>query len=646
MMLTQLRIFSFFLLLSVSLSNPDDFTILLSFKSSISDPSNSLSSWIVSSTNPCLDSWLGVTCNPTTHRVTKLVLESLNLTGPIHSLTELTQLRLLSLKHNDFFSGNLNFSSWTNIKHLYLSHNRLSGQFPAGIINLRRLRRLDFSNNYFYGDIPITQLAVLPHLMTLRLEYNSFTGAINSGGSVSSFSEFNVSNNNLAGEIPAWLSGFPASAFAGNNDLCGKPLMHACYNRTLKSEPARATDAGGRKRARNEVVLLLVSIDAVAIVAALVGITCCCYYFKKRRASSGVHGEAAKGRVVGYLHNPLGGFYGGGGSRGSGGGGGGGDMMMVVFDGCCKRLGYVDDLLKSSAELLGKGCVGTTYKVVMDGGDVAVVKRVRERRKRKEVDGWLRVVGGLRHCNVVSLRAYYNSSEELLLVYDYLPNGSLHSLLHGNRGPGRTPLDWTTRLKLASDSAKGLAFLHGHNNKAKLFHGNLTSSNIIVDCLGNACISDIGLYQLLHAPSLSDNGYRAPELIPSNNNVSPKKFTQKCDVYSFGVVLLEILTGKMPGGEGETGLVRWVQRVAREEWTWEVFDFELFRYKEMEEEMVGLVQIALLCLAPLPRDRPKMSMVHTMIEDIRNKGGGKEDGPNSIMNDLSSESSSSSLSIR
>jgi serine/threonine protein kinase len=69
--------------------------------------------------------------------------------------------------------------------------------------------------------------------------------------------------------------------------------------------------------------------------------------------------------------------------------------------------------------------------VVVDGGDMMVVKRVRERRKRKEVDSWLRIIGGLRHSNIVSLRAYYDSNEELLLVYDFLPNGSLHSLLHG-----------------------------------------------------------------------------------------------------------------------------------------------------------------------------------------------------------------------
>ena len=101
----------------------------------------------------------------------------------------------------------------------------------------------------------------------------------------------------------------------------------------------------------------------------------------------------------------------------------------------------------------------------------------------------------------------------------------------GNRGPGRTPLGWGTRLQLASGSAKGLAFFHGYN-KAKLFHGNLTSSNILVDNWGNACISDIGVHQLLHSPPLLNIAYKAPELItvPNNNgniNKSTKMTTSR-----------------------------------------------------------------------------------------------------------------------
>lgn len=223
----------------------------------------------------------------------------------------------------------------------------------------------------------------------------------------------------------------------------------------------------------------------------------------------------------------------------------------------------------------------------------------------------------------------------------------LNSFYAGNRGAGRIPLSWSTRLKLASGAAKGLAFIHSYS-KAKIFHGHLTTSNVIVDRHGNACISDCGLQQVLHAPSLSNDDYNAPELMMVNNNGEldgsglVRKYTQKCDVYSFGVMLLEMLTGKMvsSGGSGMS-LVKWVQSVEKEEWAWEVFDYEMLGDKEMEEEMMGLMQVALLCVATLPKDRPKMGMVQQMIEDIRTKcaRNGVGGGTICILNDLSSDSS-------
>ncbi|KAK1401782.1 Protein kinase domain-containing protein [Heracleum sosnowskyi] len=117
------------------------------------------------------------------------------------------------------------------------------------------------------------------------------------------------------------------------------------------------------------------------------------------------------------------------------------------------------------------------------------------------------------------------------------------------------------------------------------------------------------------------NGYRAPESQTHNS----RKLTDKSDVYSFGVLLLELLTGKCPLMVVDTGgycdrvvdLPRWVQSVVREEWTVEVFDLELLRYKGADEEMVGLLQIALACTSELPDQRPCISSVIKMIEKIR-----------------------------
>ncbi|XP_068653587.1 probable leucine-rich repeat receptor-like protein kinase At1g68400 [Aristolochia californica] len=604
---------------------------LLEFKSS-ADSADFLSSWS-ESTDPCSGSWVGVTCRNA--RVTRLVLQGMNLTGSIQALTRLDQLRLLSLQHNNLSTVSkaaaLDLSGLKNMKLLYLSFNRFSGNFPSGISSLRRLRLLDLSHNRFSGYIPGEDLRQLPHLVTLLLEENSFTGPLIN--IPEALSEFNVSDNNLVGEIPESLSFFPVDSFLRNQNLCGKPLSVNCSKKSLRSDPLPLSLSGkehrGPKLTRN-LLLLIILADALALLMILALVFFCCYKWAKRAEDPPKKQWQLSSRTGGNRDRKR----------------GGGEEEMVFFEGC-EGFQRVEDLLRASAEMLGKGIVGTTYKAVMDGGKVVVVKRVRERRNRKEVWPSLRQVGRLRHDNVVALRAFYYSKEEMLLVYDFLRNSSLHSLLHGNRGPGRTPLGWTTRLLLSAGAAKGLAFLH-YSCQTKMAHGHLTSSNILVDNNWNACISDFGLHLLLPPSSRSfspSKAYKAPELVASSNNHHNNKVPQECDVYSFGVIILEILTGKTPG-DGDVDLVKWVRGTVREEWTSEVFDLELLREREMEEEMVGLLQVALLCSAPEPKDRPKMGIVHKMIEEIgaRGSSGRRGGGLSSPATYLSSSGSSPALS--
>lgn len=114
------------------------------------------------------------------------------------------------------------------------------------------------------------------------------------------------------------------------------------------------------------------------------------------------------------------------------------------------------------------------------------------------------------------------------------------------------------------------------------------------------------------------SGYRAPEV------TDLRRVSQKADVYSFGVLILELLTGKAPTqtllNEEGVDLPRWVQSVVREEWTSEVFDMELLRYGNVEEEMVQLLQLAIDCAAQHPDSRPHMADVVARIEEIRRNG--------------------------
>ncbi|KVH96274.1 probable leucine-rich repeat receptor-like protein kinase At1g68400 [Cynara cardunculus var. scolymus] len=659
-LLFLLLLFHLSLLQATSPANDyPDLAPLMTFKAS-SDRSNRLTSWNYSS-DPCSSSsaFYGVSCLH--NRVTRLVLEDLDLQGSFDSLAALTELRILSLKRNRFTGPIPDLTNLTSLKLLFLSYNQISGEFPPSLPSLFRLYRLDLSYNNFSGEIPAT-INRMNHLLTLRLEENKFSGSI-AVLNLQNLQDFNISGNQISGEIPTVLSGFPESAFSNNQILCGFPLSNCSEpkipglaspvgkpaNTVVSSSPSSMPSTASlpddhKKSGSNRhggsgkisTVAIIAIIVGDVLVLALVSLILYCYFWRNFAGKSGngksTSSQILEGEKIVYSSSPYpnptaqSGF-----ERG----------RMVFFEGA--RRFELEDLLRASAEMLGKGGFGTAYKAVLDDGNVVAVKRLKEAAigGKREFEQQMEVLGRLRHPNVVSLKAYYFARDEKLLVYDYMSNGNLFWLLHGNRGPGRTPLDWTTRLKVAAGAARGLVFIHHSSRSLKLTHGNIKSTNILIDKFGNAAVSDFGLSAF--APPTTapkSNGYRAPELL----TMDVRKTTQKSDVYSFGVLLLELLTGKCPsvvdnGGTGYGGAVdlpRWVQSVVREEWTAEVFDLELMRYKDIEEEMVGLLQIAMSCTAGAPDQRPTMGYVLKMIEEMR----GIEVSPSHEMLDSVSDSPS------
>ncbi|KAK6155859.1 hypothetical protein DH2020_010107 [Rehmannia glutinosa] len=275
----------------------------------------------------------------------------------------------------------------------------------------------------------------------------------------------------------------------------------------------------------------------------------------------------------------------------------------------------LENMLRASAEVLGKGTFWTSYKAILENGNTIVVKRLREVIVAlKDFQKHMEVIGRMRHENIAEVRAYYISKDEKLLVYDYFDQDSVSALLHGHRGIGRTPLDWETRLKIAVGAARGIAHIHTRDGR-KLVHGNIKSSNIFLDGQKYGIVSDAGLTKLtspIRPSGMPNPAYCAPEVTDTRN------VSQASDIYSFGVVLLELLCGKRPqlDDDGVVSLVNWVHSVVHDEWTAEVIDLELLRYENEEEKMVQVLQIAMDCVDIIPGLRPRMSEVVKMLEEI------------------------------
>lgn len=567
--------------------------------------------------NASVCTWFGIECDANQSFVYSLRLPGVGLMGsiPPNTLGRLSQLRVLSLRSNRL-SGEIpsDFSNFTLLRSLYLQNNVFTGDFPPSLTLLTRVSRLDLSSNNFTGPIPFS-VNNLSHLTGLFLQNNRFAGSLPSL-TPSNLTAFNVSNNNLNGSIPPALAKFPASSFSGNLQLCGSPLpscnpFFPSPAPSPSETPPALPQSHKKSRKLSTLAIVLIAVGSALVALLLLFFLILCLRRKQRSRPAKAPKPTATARAVAVEAGTSSSKddITGGSSEAE-------KNKLVFFEGGIYSFD-LEDLLRASAEVLGKGSVGTSYKAVLEEGTTVVVKRLKDVVvTKREFESQMEALGKIKHDNVVPLRAYYYSKDEKLLVSDFMPAGSLSALLHGSRGSGRTPLDWDNRMRIAMSTARGLAHLH---LAGKVIHGNIKSSNILLRPDHDACVSDFGLNPLFgtSTPPSRVAGYRAPEVVET------RKVTYKSDVYSFGVLLLELLTGKAPNqaslGEEGIDLPRWVQSVVREEWTAEVFDVELMRYHNIEEEMVQLLQIAMACVSTVPDQRPAMQEVVRMIEDM-NRG--------------------------
>ncbi|PON33867.1 Mitogen-activated protein kinase kinase kinase [Parasponia andersonii] len=250
---------------------------------------------------------------------------------------------------------------------------------------------------------------------------------------------------------------------------------------------------------------------------------------------------------------------------------------------------------------LGRGNFGFVYKAVLTDGSQVAVKRANAatiiHTNTKEFEAELEILCKIRHGNIVNLLGYCAEMGERLLVYEYMPHGTLHDHLHGEL----SPLDWNLRLKISLQAARGLEYLH-KQAKPPIVHRNVRTSNILLDAEWGARISDFGL--LLSTASDKD-----------------QHGDMESDVYDFGIVLLEILSGRKAYDRdcSPPGIVEWALPVIRRGKAAAIVDKNVALPRNVEP-LLKLAEIADLALRENPGQQPSISELVCLLDQTVKSG--------------------------
>nr|GMD30348.1 pollen receptor-like kinase 1 [Ipomoea batatas] len=621
---------------------------LMEFKNSlVSGPTGAsvervLVSWNLS-TSPCtgnVGNWFGVRCF--NGDVNGLQLDNLNLAGDIdvEALVPLRFLRILSFEHNNFEGLMPDWKKVGALKSLFLSNNRLSGQIADDAFSsMGSLKKVHLANNKFTGKIP-TSLATTARLLELRLENNAFTGQLpefRAGLNV-----FNASNNQLEGPIPPALSSLDPSVFSGNKGLCGKPLKSSCKAPPPKPSP-RAADAETSSSSSNLSRILMIVAICLLVVAILIALLIlsragggggqensqaldplCSPYNAAAPAS-----PASAATTTTTRASPSPDKAAGGGtpttnssSRAGEAAGASPAVGKLAFMRADRTQFDLQDLLRASAEVLGTGSLGSSYKAVLMDGQSVVVKRFKHMNlvEREDFHEHMRRIARLEHPNLLPLVAYYYRKEEKLLISDFMSTGSLAAHLHG-KASKESGLEWAKRLKIIKGVAKALMYLHRELATLVLPHGHLKSSNVLLDKSFNPIVMDYALVPVVNPDDLPTllASYKSPEY---TNLHRP---TRKTDVWTLGVLILETLTATSPAKYQDSQFRTWISSIAArdaepDDRAETIFDSKMAAdAKHSKGQMRKLLKIGVACCYEDPEDRLELKDAAEKIEVLKER---------------------------
>ncbi|KAI3474312.1 hypothetical protein Pfo_029100 [Paulownia fortunei] len=287
-----------------------------------------------------------------------------------------------------------------------------------------------------------------------------------------------------------------------------------------------------------------------------------------------------------------------------------------------KAFSFEDLLMATSSFVIttqiGQGGYGKVYKGTLADGTVVAIKRAQQGSLQgdKEFYTEIEMLSRLHHRNLVSLVGYCDEKGEQMLVYEFMPSGSLHDLLSAKY---RAPLNFRTRLHIALGAARGILYLHTEADPP-IIHRDIKANNILLDSKWTAKVSDFGISRLAPVSDakgvtiahVSTNvkgtpGYVDPEYFLTH------KLTEKSDVYSLGIVFLELLTGMQPISHGRN-IVREVNTACQSGMMFSIIDRSMGPYPS--DCVKKFMALALRCSLDETKDRPSMLEVVRELENI------------------------------
>ncbi|KAM7478125.1 hypothetical protein LguiA_026338 [Lonicera macranthoides] len=278
----------------------------------------------------------------------------------------------------------------------------------------------------------------------------------------------------------------------------------------------------------------------------------------------------------------------------------------------------------NESRILGQGGQGTVYKGMLTDGRIVAVKK-STKVDEGQLDQFINevvILSQINHRNVVRLHGCCLETEVPLLVYEFIPNGTLFQYIHDQNED--FPLTWDVRLRIAIEVATAFSYLHSAASMP-IYHRDIKSTNILLDDKYKAKVADFGTSRSISVDQthlttrvLGTCGYVDPEYFQSN------QFTEKSDVYSFAVVLVELLTGQKPISSTRSDEMRslstYFLQAMEENRIFDIIDKRV-KNKSLKKEITRVANIARRCLDLNGRKRPTMKEVVVELESIRMSNG-------------------------